>query len=80
MDSLKDLIRSDEEYKTITPGKCSVCGEPYALITGSDKTFYKDGRRYAQINSAEKGWASFRCHGCKQVLEKTWVETTSPTI
>ena len=81
MDSLTDLIRGDETYESIKPGKCKACGEPYALITGSNRTFRKDGRRYAKINCEKIGWGSFRCSRCKEVIEETWVpdETTSPT-
>lgn len=78
-DSLKELIRDDETYESIIRGKCSKCGEPYALITGSTKTCRKDGRRYAQINCNTIGWCAFRCHKCEEVIEDTWVsvETTS---
>jgi hypothetical protein len=73
MKDLKELIRSDETYSSIQNGKCSKCDEPYALIIGSNKTFYKNGKRYATINSDQNGWASFRCKNCKEVIDETWV-------
>jgi formate dehydrogenase maturation protein FdhE len=73
MKELTALIRQDETFGKIENGKCNVCGEPYALITGSNTTFRKDGRRYAQINCAEIGWGAFRCSTCKEVIEETWI-------
>jgi hypothetical protein len=73
MMKLTELIRHDETFGKIQNGKCSKCNEPYALITGSNKTFHRDGRRYAHINFTEIGLSAFRCKKCSECIEETWV-------
>jgi hypothetical protein len=82
MDSIRELIRGDETYDKIVAGKCKICGKEYALITGSNRTLRKDGKRFAEVDCKKIGWDAFRCRGCKEIIEETWIpdETTSPTI
>ena len=81
MESLKELLRDGELYDDIKLGKCGKCGKEYALINGSNRTAFRNGKRYAEIgNPAKHGWGAFRCGCCKEVIENTWVETTSPTV
>lgn len=68
------LIRPDESWTMANAGHCK-CGKEYVKIEGSDKTFYKNGVRFAEVGSERSfGWSSFRCGKCSSVLESSWVK------
>lgn len=81
MESLESFLREGESHYSMKMGKCGNCGKGYALITGSNFTAFRNGKRFAEVgNPAKHGWGAFRCSGCEEVIENTWVEITSPTI
>ena len=70
------LIRDDESWTMATAGHCK-CGKEYVKIEGSNKTFYKNGIRFAEVGNQEKhGWSSFRCGNCGEVMENSWEKDT----
>jgi hypothetical protein len=68
---LSYLIVKDETYESIIDGVCS-CGLRHVLITGSNKTFRRDGRRWTEPNPHGLGWSSFRCSSCGECIDESW--------
>ena len=68
---LEYLLAPGETHAAIIAGHCT-CGEPYALIKGSNKTFWKNGDRYAHCVQDENGWSVFRCSKCGKCIEHSF--------
>ena len=69
---LEKLLVPGETHTDIIAGHCT-CGEPYALIKGSNHTCYRNGDRMAHCADGEQGICYFRCTKCGGWLEDTFM-------
>ena len=70
------MIIEGETYTDIIKGKCTLCGEPHEKIIKSSITNRTDGIRYAKPDDKE-GWCVFRCRGCLEVIEYTFIRSNN---
>jgi hypothetical protein len=69
---------SETSETTRIDGQCS-CGVPVTLIKGSRRSFRTNGDQYAYTSEGGDAYSIFRCRGCGEPIDETFVERTKAT-
>ena len=61
-------------------GQCTNCGAPVTLVHDSEHpTCRRDGKRYVDDRTPDRGSCLFRCRQCHAVIDSNWMPLADDT-